>query len=110
MAKTITKGKKTQKSTAPITWSVSNVRAWDDGGVTFALNLQVAEGRMVTVYGCRIAEGQEGAFISFPSRKGKDGKYYSHAYFRLTAKEQEKIIQAALEEVGLEEEDEDDED
>ena len=74
MAKIVSK--KTQEAAAPIKWSV---------------------------YGCRIAEGKEGSFISFPSRKGKDGKYYSHAYFRLTQEEQDEIIQAALE--GLEEED-----
>ena len=51
----------------------------------------------------KLVEGKEGSFISFPSRKGKDGKYYSHAYFRLTQEEQDEIIQAALE--GLEEED-----
>lgn len=106
MAKITTKGKNTQKAAAPITWSVSNMRAWDDGGVTFALNLEVASKRVVTIYGCRIVEGKEGSFISFPSRKGKDGKFYSHAYLRLTQEEQDEIIQAALE--GLEEEDEED--
>lgn len=104
MAKIVSKkGKKTQEVAAPIKWSVSNMRAWDDGGVTFALNLEVASKRLVTIYGCRIAEGKEGSFINFPSRKGKNGKYYSHAYFRLTQEEQDEIIQAALE--GLEEED-----
>ena len=94
MAKIVNKkGKKTQEAAAPIKWSVSNMRAWDDGGVTFALNLEVASKRLVTIYGCRIAEGKEGSFISFPSRKGKDGKYYSHAYVRLTEEEQEEIIE-----------------
>lgn len=106
MAKINTKGKKPQKAKeadAPITWEVSYIRAWNDGSVTFALNLQVATKRWVTIYGCRIVEGKDGSFISFPSRKGGDGKYYSHAYLRLTQEEQDEIIQAALE--GLEEED-----
>lgn len=104
MAKIVNKkGNKTQEAAAPITWCVSNMRAWDDGGVTFALNLEVASKRLVTIYGCRIVEGKEGDFISFPRRKGKDGMYYNHAYLRLTQEEQDKIIQAALE--GLEEQD-----
>lgn len=37
----------------------------------------------VTIYGCRYMEGKNGDFISFPSHKGKDGKYYSHAYVPL---------------------------
>ncbi len=34
----------------------------------------------VKIYGCRYVEGKNGDFISFPSYKAKDGKYYSHAY------------------------------
>ena len=37
----------------------------------------------VTIYGCRYIEGKDGDFVSFPSHKGKDGKYYSHAYIKL---------------------------
>lgn len=39
----------------------------------------------VTIYGCTYNEGKEGKsdWIGFPSRKGKDGKYYKHAYVEL---------------------------
>ena len=37
----------------------------------------------VSIYGCRFVEGKNGDFISFPSYKGSDGKYYSHAYIKL---------------------------
>lgn len=37
----------------------------------------------VKIYGCRYVEGKNGDFISFPSYKGKDGKYYSHCYIDL---------------------------
>lgn len=37
----------------------------------------------VSIYGCRFVEGKNGDFVSFPSYKGNDGKYYSHAYIRL---------------------------
>lgn len=46
----------------------------------------------VTVYGCNAVEGKNGDFISFPSYKGTDGKYYNHAYIPLTDEEQEGIL------------------
>ena len=93
MAKII--NQKKAAAAAPITWHVDNVRTWKDGGITFALELVVAPERAVTIYGCRVATGKTGDnFISFPSRKGQDGKYYSHAYIRLTEEEQEAILLA----------------
>ena len=38
----------------------------------------------VTIYGCKVIEGKNGDFISFPSHKGKDGKYYNHAWVKLS--------------------------
>lgn len=37
----------------------------------------------VAIYGCRYVEGKKGDFISFPSHKSKDGKYYNYAYAEL---------------------------
>ena len=37
----------------------------------------------VMLYGCRYVEGKNGDFISFPSYKGSNGKYYSHAYIKI---------------------------
>ena len=37
----------------------------------------------VKIYGCRFVEGKNGDFVSFPSYKGSDGMYYSHAYIDL---------------------------
>lgn len=65
----------------PVTLSVSHVKAWDSG-VTFTLVVD-----RVSIYGCRIVSGKNGDFISFPSRKGSDGKYYNHAYIDLTDRE-----------------------
>lgn len=34
------------------------------------------------IFGCRLVERRDGGvFISFPSRKGTDGKWYAHAMF-----------------------------
>ena len=46
----------------------------------------------VTIYGCKVVEGKNGDFISFPSHKGKDGKYYNHAYIKLTDEQAKYII------------------
>lgn len=34
------------------------------------------------IYGCKIYEGDNGLFVSYPARKGNDGKYYAHARFK----------------------------
>lgn len=46
----------------------------------------------VTIYGCKVVEGKNGDFISFPSHKGKDDKYYNHAYIKLTDEQTKEII------------------
>ena len=38
----------------------------------------------VTIYGCKVIEGKNGDFISFPSHKGKDDKYYNHVWVKLS--------------------------
>ena len=58
----------------------------------------------VNVYGCvYLNENPEknikDPFVSFPSRKGSDGKFYNYAYFKITDKllaEIEKGIEAVL--------------
>lgn len=37
----------------------------------------------VKIYGCRFVEGKNGDFVSFPSYKGSDGKYYNYAWVDL---------------------------
>lgn len=37
----------------------------------------------VKIFGCRFMTGKNGDFVSFPSQKGKDGKYYNHAWVDL---------------------------
>lgn len=47
----------------------------------------------VSIYGCKVVEGSKGDFISFPSHKGKDGKYYNHAWIKLTDEDTKAIIE-----------------
>lgn len=55
----------------------------------------------VTIYNCTVAETKDGKyFISFPSRKGSDGKWYSNVYFRFSDEDTEKILDAVSEKLG----------
>lgn len=45
-----------------------------------------------TIYGCRVVEGKNGDFISLPSRKGKDGKYWGIVYKRFSQDETSLIL------------------
>ena len=90
MARTNSRQQKQQVSNFEFT--VKNCREFPDGGTTFALIV----GR-VTIYGCRIIDGKDGEFISFPARKGKDGKYYNHAYCALSPEETAEVINAVYE-------------
>ena len=72
-------------------------RQFDDGGITF--NLQI-DG-FVTVYGCRIYDGKDGKpFISFPARKGNDGKYWNHAYIKLSDEQTEDVAKQVEEKLA----------
>jgi len=49
----------------------------------------------VTIYNCTVAYTKDGKqFISFPSRKGTDEKWYSYVYFRFTDADLEAILEA----------------
>lgn len=81
--------KKPEKKTESAVQSVEVVRAksFDNGGVVFDA---IING--VSIYNCRVIEGKNGDFISFPARKGSDGNYYSHAYIKLTDEDTKKIV------------------
>lgn len=71
---------------------VTRAKEFDNGNVTFDM---VVNG--VTIYGCWYREGKsqggnEYQMISFPSQKGKDGKYYSHAWFKIEDDVKDDII------------------
>ena len=46
----------------------------------------------VTIYGCKVIEGKNGDFISFPSHKGKDDKYYNHVWIKLSDEDTAAIV------------------
>ena len=69
------------------TYAIKRAHMFENGGVTFDLELNG-----VTIYGMRVIEGANGDFISFPSRKGTDGKYYSIAFAPLKDEDVKDII------------------
>lgn len=85
-----------KKEQASINWEIRSVKEFEDS-IVFALDVEIAEDRMLTIYNCRVIAGKRGNFISFPSRKGKDGKYYGYVFLKLSDKEQEEIIEAVME-------------
>lgn len=53
---------------------VTRARRFDNGDV-FDMVLNG-----ISIYGCRLVDGVNGTFVSFPARKGTDGKWYSNCY------------------------------
>jgi hypothetical protein len=56
---------------------------WFDGTYP-SFNLEIASGEgkepFLTVKGCRIQSGKDGEFVSGPSTKGKNDKYWNHTF------------------------------
>lgn len=73
--------------------SVSHVMQWQDGSTTFALTIHG-----VTIYGMRVVaftdqrDGQRKRFVTFPQRKGNNGRYYHIAFYKLTDSEENEIL------------------
>ena len=88
---------KAEQAPAPeesgVIFKVEHVRDWGrNGGITFSLRI---EGPVLAeIYGCRLVNGRDGEFVSFPQRKGKDGRYYKHAYVQLTDDQTDVIVSA----------------
>lgn len=67
---------------------VTRAHSWGEGkGASFDMKLNG-----ISLYNCRVVEGKNGDFISFPSYKGNDGKYYSHYWAKLSEETSEEII------------------
>lgn len=68
-------------------FTVSGVKEWRENDITFTLTVNG-----VTIYNCRVACYGDTDFISFPSRKGSNDKYYNIAYVRLSKEDEEAIL------------------
>ena len=76
-------------------FEVVSARSWKgkDGKevVFFTMRLEV-NGLDIVFYDLTVVEGKKGDFIATPSKKGKDGKYYSIYYLNLTDEKQTDIM------------------
>ena len=54
----------------------------------------------ITINNCKVIEGKNGDFISFPSYKGSDGKYYNHVYIKLSDSDLKDILKAVEEKLN----------
>lgn len=59
----------------------------------------------VYIYGCRLIEGDNGWFVSFPSKKPdkKGGKWFNHCWAKLPEDEISEICAAVFEMCGVDE-------
>ena len=81
MAKSNTNAPKTTNLTTKVAGVTIEIvkKIWSDASVSCDVTLSINKAEIVTVYGIRLVDGKKGKFLSMPSRKGSDGKYYSHA-------------------------------
>lgn len=83
-----------QQADTGVIFKVEHVRDWGrNGGISFSLRIEGGP-LLVEIYGCRIINGRDGEFVAFPQRKGKDGRYYKHAYVQLTDDQTDEIVSA----------------
>lgn len=68
-------------------FEVSRVIMFQSGTVAFNLTVNG-----ITIYGCRVVEGKNGDFISFPQQKGRDNKYYNIVFVPISNEDSNKIL------------------
>jgi len=92
--------KKDKETNNTHTYTIEVLRAKELDSGDIALDLIV---NGVLIYGAfyvtREVDGKETSFLSFPSRKGSDGKYYKYVYFPMNGAQLaqlEKDIEAAI--------------
>ncbi len=74
-------------------FKVTRLYKFDDGPTKAICDVSISDQFMVK--GFRIIEGKKGLFVSEPSEKGKDGKWYS-SVFPITAPTREALNQTLL--------------
>ena len=80
------KAKAEAEKSANLNIEVSRVKDFsDEKGTCIAFDMKVNE---VIIYGCYyregVKDGKDYSMVAFPSRKASDGKYYKHAYVKLS--------------------------
>lgn len=97
MKRTNKSNKTTNTTNGPIVISsVSVERVRDTSkGVFFTLVLNG-----IYIHSCKVVEGKNGDFISFPQYKGSNGKWYSYAWASLSEEDSNSIISLVEDELN----------
>lgn len=82
------KSKKTEVAVNNHEIEVTRAHQFNDGTIEFDMKI----GGDITIYGNRLVDGKNGIFVSFPSRKGNDGNYYSHVFIKLSEDDVASIV------------------
>lgn len=83
-----TKNKKNEVKAVDHEIKVNRAHQFEDGSVAIDLDVNG-----VSIYNAVLREGKNGMFVSWPSRKGKDDKYYSHVFVKLSEADIKSIIE-----------------
>ena len=60
----------------------------------FSINLDVTDDLRISMNGCRVVDGKNGLFISYPAWKDKEGNYHNHCYYTFSPEEVQMIAKA----------------
>ena len=95
---TVNKRNTNKEATKNDKYSIENMRAVDNCGKTLAFFTLDVDG--VKIYNLTLVESKNGVFVGFPSKQGKDGKYYSTVWIS-DKKERETVAELAAEEYNI---------
>ena len=70
-------------------FEILRTHMFQNGGVTADIKIND-----IAIYGVRVVECEKGDFLSFPQRKGSDGKYYAIVYVCLSPDDQSAMLAA----------------
>ena len=95
---TVNKNNTTKTATKNGKYSIENMRAVDNCGKIVAFFTLAVDG--VKIYNLTLVDGKDGVFVGFPSKQGKDGKYYCTVWIS-DEKERETVAELAATEYNI---------
>lgn len=73
---------------------ITRMNLWEGGNTKGFFDIETEDG--IGIKGFKIVEGQNGLFVSLPSSKGKDGKWYDNVF--MSKEMRDKLNEMALNE------------
>lgn len=87
----------TQKKDSGLTLTKISIYPIKKKGITLKANVDITFNDLLVCKGFKVIESDKGLFVSKPSQKGSDGKYYDQVYI-LSKSEWDEIEEIILEE------------